>query len=96
MTGKEDYMLALKVTPGVVSILASQNQTNLKLINRFLKGHKTVSLVLQGTGSCRLLIRVYISPFITKVTALRSCSSSQLLRCYENNQANFHSRSLTT
>lgn len=44
----QDYtnMSALKVKPGMISILASQKQTNLKLISRLSTGHKTVLLVL--------------------------------------------------
>lgn len=39
-------MLALKVKPEVVSILASQKLTKLKLVSRYLKSHQTGSLVL--------------------------------------------------
>lgn len=53
-------MLALEVKPEVVSILASQKLTKLKLVSGYLKGHETGSLVLQGPGSCGLLLCVCV------------------------------------
>lgn len=63
---KQDYSneSALKVKPGMISILASQKQTNLKLISRLSTGHKTVLLFLQGTGSCRSQMCVHLFPHL--------------------------------
>lgn len=43
-----------------------------KVISQFLKSYKT-TLLVQDLGA---VTYVYISPFITKLTALQSCSTS--------------------
>lgn len=61
----------------------------------FLKGHKTLLLVLQGVGSCVFCCVGTFPPFITKVTAKHSSSGTQLLQC-SNNLASPQSTSLIT